>query len=179
MKSAATSGLRAILIGGDARSAVLSAALVTALSLLLLAHSRAADAMRAASDPVTIIASARDTIEAANSRWLPAMERGDAAAVASDYADDGVLLTANGTALRGRAAIAARYRAELAEMGQVVGGGLTQEGVTVSGGMVYEWGHGWLAFQKAGKRHVSSGPYFTVWRRDPDGAWRILRNLVL
>ena len=64
-------------------------------------------------------------------------------------------------------------------MGRVVGGGLVQEGVTVSGGMIYEWGHGWLAFQKDGKRHVSSGPYFTVWRQSPDGTWSILRNLVL
>jgi ketosteroid isomerase-like protein len=45
--------------------------------------------------------------------------------------------------------------------------------------MIYEWGNGWLAFQKDGKRQVSSGPYFTVWRRDPDGGWQILRNLVL
>ncbi|MDE2451158.1 MAG: nuclear transport factor 2 family protein, partial [Gammaproteobacteria bacterium] len=68
---------------------------------------------------------------------------------------------------------------ELAQLGRVVGGGLVQEGVAVSGGMIYEWGHGWLAFQKDGKRQVSSGPYFTVWRRNPGGSWQILRNLVL
>lgn len=79
----------------------------------------------------------------------------------------------------GRAAIAARYKEELAQLGRVVGGGLVQEGVAVSGGMIYEWGHGWLAFQKDGKRQVSSGPYFTVWRRNPGGNWQILRNLVL
>lgn len=172
MRSAVTSTLQPIL--------------VAALSLLFTAAPGSAATMHAVGpglavgpDPVTIIASAKDTIEAANTGWLPAMERGDASAVASDYADDGVLLTSNGTAIRGRAAIAARYRAELSEMGRIVGGGLVQEGVTVSAGMIYEWGHGWLAFQKSGKRKVSSGPYFTVWRRDPDGRWRILRNLVL
>ena len=156
-----------------AGSAVASLAfLAAALPLLLLALPSSAATMQAASaDPVTTIASAREAIETANSSWLPQMERGDAAGVAAAYSDDGVLLTANGTALRGRAAIAARYR--------VVDGGLVQEGVTVSGGLIYEWGHGWLAFQKEGKRQVSSGPYFTVWRRGPDGSWRISRNLVL
>ena len=55
-----------------------------------------------------------------------------------------------------------------------------QEGVTVSGGLIYEWGHGWLAFeQKDGKPKKSSGLYFTVWKRGPDGKWAIIRNLVL
>ena len=164
-----------------AGSAVASLAfLAAALPLLLLALPSAAATLQAVgSDPVTTIASAKEAIEIANSSWLPQMEHGDAAGVAAAYADDGVLLTSNGTALRGRAAIAARYRTELAELGRVVDGGLVQEGVAVSGGMIYEWGHGWLAFQKEGKRHVSSGPYFTVWRRGPDGSWRIIRNLVL
>ena len=164
-----------------AGSAVIPVALVAAaLASVFVARPGSADTRGVqGSDPVTIIASARSAIDAANSGWLPAMERGDAAAVAAAYADDGVLLTSKGAAFRGRAAIAARYRDELEHMGRVVGGGLVQEGVTVSGGMIYEWGHGWLAFQKDGKRRVSSGPYFTVWRRGPDGAWRIFRNLVL
>lgn len=164
-----------------AGSAVASLAfLAAALPLFLPAHPSSAATMHAAdSDPVTTIASAKEAIEVANSSWLPQMKRGDAGGVAAAYADDGVLLTSNGTALLGRAAIAARYRTELAQLGKVVDGGLVQEGVTVSGGMIYEWGHGWLAFQKEGKRQVSSGPYFTVWRRGHDGSWHIIRNLVL
>lgn len=167
-----------------AGSAVLPVALLTAaVPLLFLSRPSSAQTGRApgtpTADPVTLIASASNAIDAANSGWLPAMERGDAAAVAGAYADDGVLITSKGAAIRGRASIAALYRGELVQMGRVVGGGLVQEGVTVSGGMIYEWGRGWLAFQKDGKRRVSSGPYFTVWRRGPDGTWSILRNLVL
>jgi uncharacterized protein (TIGR02246 family) len=107
----------------------------------------------ASADPITIIASARQAIEAANTGWGPAMERGDAASVAAAYAVDGVLITSKGAAIRGRSAIAALYRAEITQLGRVSGGGLVQEGVTVSGGLVYEWGHGWLAFrQKDGNR---------------------------
>lgn len=154
-------------------------ALLLPVCLLALRSSMAA-MHEANSDPVTIIASAQPAIEAANAGWLPAMERGDADAVAAAYAADGVLITAKGEAVHGRAAIAARYRAEISQLGQVTGGGLVQEGVAVSNGLIYEWGHGWLAFrQKDGKRKVSSGPYFTVWRRGPDGRWAILRNLVL
>jgi uncharacterized protein (TIGR02246 family) len=158
-------------------------ALCTALLLpcgLLALRGAAAAAHESASDPVTLIGSAAQAIHAANTGWLPAMERGDADAVAAAYAPDGVLITSKGEAVRGRPAIAARYRAEMAQLGRVIGGGLVQEGVTVSGGLIYEWGHGWLAFQqKDGKRKVTSGPYFTVWRRAPDGNWAIIRNLVL
>jgi uncharacterized protein (TIGR02246 family) len=156
--------------------------LMAAASLLLPARPSSASAGQTQSmhpDPVTVIASARNAIDAANSGWLPAMERGDAAAVASAYADDGVLITSKGAAIRGPASIAALYRAELTQMGRVVGGGLVQEGMGVSGGMIYEWGRGWLAFQRDGKRRVTSGPYLTVWRRGADGGWQILRNLVL
>lgn len=154
------------------------------LCLLILRSSAAAipavGMHSAGPDPVTLIASARQAIEAANSGWLPAMKRGDAAAVAAAYAADGVLITSKGAAIRGRSAIAARYRAEIAQAGQVIDGGLVQEGVTVSGGLIYEWGHGWLVFrQKDGTRRKSSGPYFTVWQRGSDGAWAIIRNLVL
>lgn len=153
-----------------------------ALSAVCLSALRSVETAQAAAapDPITVIASARQAIEAANAGWLPAMERGDAAAVAAAYAPDGVLMTSNGTAIRGRSAIAARYQAEIATLGHVTGGGLVQEGVTVSGGLIYEWGHGWLAFsRKDGKRKVSSGPYLTVWRRQSDGSWAIIRNLVL
>jgi uncharacterized protein (TIGR02246 family) len=166
---------------GSAGPAVAAiASLAVALALLLTARpGSAATHGVQGPDPVTVIASARNAIDAANSGWVPAMERGDASAVAAAYADDGVLVTSKGDDIRGREAVAARYRAELAQMGRVVDGGLVQEGVAVSGGMIYEWGHGWLAFQKDGKRRVSSGPYLTVWRRGGDGRWQILRNLVL
>jgi uncharacterized protein (TIGR02246 family) len=139
-----------------------------------------ATARAPASDPVAIIASAKGAIETANTGWVPAMRRGDAAAVAAPYAEDGILIPANGTTVRGRAAIAAHYRAEMAHMGPIVGGGLVQDGVAVSNGLIYEWGHGWLAVrEKDGKRRVSGGAYLTVWRRGADGVWRIIRNLVL
>jgi uncharacterized protein (TIGR02246 family) len=161
-------------------SSLVSVVSAAVLAVCLLALPSPAATVRArGSDPVTLIASARQAIETANSGWVSQMERGDAAAVAAAYADDGVLVTSSGNAVRGRSAIAAFYRAEIARAGRITGGGLVQEGVTVSGGMIYEWGHGWLASERDGKRKVSSGPYLTVWRRGSDGTWRVIRNLVL
>jgi uncharacterized protein (TIGR02246 family) len=161
---------------------VLAAAMLPLCLLALLPSAAAAHdaAHDSAQDPVTLIASAQHAIEAANAARLPAMERGDADAVAAAYAADGVLITSKGTAVAGRSAIAALYRTELSQIGRVISGGLTQEGVTVSGGLIYEWGRGWLVFRlQDGKRKQSSGPYLTVWRRNPDGGWLIIRNLVL
>ena len=45
-------------------------------------------------------------------------------------------------------------------------------------GLLLEWGEGGLDFRtEDGKAGKSFGPYATVWRREPDGAWKIVRNL--
>jgi uncharacterized protein (TIGR02246 family) len=176
MSGVAGSVARPILAGG---LLVGAAAILLALGVPA-AHASSQSAQAAAPAPVSIIASAARTIDRANADWLPAMERGDAEAVAADYAEDGVFITSKGTAVRGRAAIAALYRTGFATKGRVVGGGLVQEGVTASNGMIYEWGHAWVVYSKKdGQKKVSSGPYLTVWRRDATGAWVIARNIVL
>jgi hypothetical protein len=72
-------------------------AVLSPICLLALRGSAAAVHMAAtqtaSADPITIIASARQAIEAANTGWVPAMERGDAASVAAAYAVDGVPIT--------------------------------------------------------------------------------------
>lgn len=173
-------------VAGSIPRSLLAGRLLAGAATILLAlsipaaHAWTKGAHAAAPDPVSLIASAARTIDRANADWLPAMQRGDAEAVAADYAEDGVFITAKGTAVRGRAAIAALYRTGFATNGRVVGGGLVQEGVTVSSGMIYEWGHAWVVYSKQdGEKKVSSGPYLTVWRREPNGAWMIARNIVL
>jgi uncharacterized protein (TIGR02246 family) len=129
---------------------------------------------------VAAIASAEPTIERANSAWLPAMMRGDARALAAPYADDGLLITAAGVTVRGRAAIAAFYRRDLRGLGRISGGGLVEDGVTFSEGLIYEWGRGWVIFRhQSGAPARGGGAYLTVWRRSTDGRWQIIRNLVL
>jgi uncharacterized protein (TIGR02246 family) len=115
-----------------------------------------------------------------NAAWLPALERRDGAAIAEAYADDGVLVAANGETTRGRAAIEQVMREAAERVGTVLRGSLVQDGITRAGPLIYEWGHAELevARPNGGPTRVT-GRYLTVWRQDSAGGWRIIRNLSL
>lgn len=108
------------------------------------------------------------------------MRAHDAGKIVSAYAAEGMFVTASGAVIRGRDSIAALYRKRFATIVQVTDGGIDREGMqSVNDTLVYEWGHGRLTFtDSAGATHTSRGPYLTVWRRESDGVWRIIRNLV-
>ena len=148
-------------------------------SLAFFESSSSAGTIRARTqDPVTIIASAQRAIETGDEGWVPTMERGDLAAIAAGFAQDGVFLTSTGTVIRGRAPVVALYRTDIAKMGPAIVGRLVQEGVTVSGGMICEWEHGWLIFEeKTGKRRISSAHYLTVWHRGTDSSRKVIWQL--
>lgn len=126
------------------------------------------------------LAEAKPTIDKANAEWLPAMRAKDPAALAAAYAEDGAFILADGREISGRAAIIDFYRQQVANLGEVLEGGIHQDGMTLAlDGLIYEWGHGGATIaDKAGKRSTSGGPYLTVWKRQADGRWMILRNLV-
>jgi uncharacterized protein (TIGR02246 family) len=124
--------------------------------------------------------SALPTIARADSEWLGAMRAHDAERIVAPYAGDGMFITATGAVVRGRDSIAALYRRRFGTIVHVVEGGIDREGTqSVNDSLVYEWGHGRLTFtDSSGATHASRGAYLTVWRRESDGAWRIIRNLV-
>jgi uncharacterized protein (TIGR02246 family) len=123
---------------------------------------------------------ARATIEAANAEWLPALKAGDAAKIAAPYAEDGIFVTATGTTVTGRQAVAQLMRDRIAQMGRVVTGELVQDGLTRQGSLIYEWGHATLQLAREGAAPAESrGRYLTVWRQAASGRWEISRNLSL
>ena len=127
-----------------------------------------------------LLAQARPTIEAANSDWVPAMKRKDAKAIASFYAEDGVLVAPNGAALKGRAAVEASYAKSMEKGFTFLRGGIVQDGVVlVPGPLIYEWGHADVEVERDGKVIRSAGNYLTVWKRNAAGTWEISRNLAL
>ena len=130
--------------------------------------------------PEDLLAQARPTIEAANSDWVPAMKRKDAKAIASFYAEDGVLVAPNGKALQGREAVEASYAKAMTPGFKLLGGGIVQDGVVlVPGPAIYEWGHADVEIERDGKTVRSSGNYLTVWKRNAAGKWEISRNLAM
>jgi len=129
-------------------------------------------------DCARLVASARPTIDHPHADWIRALKAADAAAIAADYADDGVFVGPDGKVFAGRAAVQALYAANGAAASRIVGGGITTLGTACSGdGMVYEWGRGDLTVRGAdGTPQTRGGPYLTVWKRS-GGDWKIVRNL--
>ncbi|HEX6533507.1 MAG TPA: DUF4440 domain-containing protein [Gemmatimonadaceae bacterium] len=132
-------------------------------------------------DTAAILASARPDIDSANAAWLPGLRRRDARAIAAAYADSGLFVAPDGAVTRGRVAVARLYAARFPELREIRAGAVVQDGLAVAGPtLVYEWGHAWIEMAPAaagGPSVRSGGAYLTVWRRERDGHWRIVRNL--
>lgn len=153
------------------------------LALLPLAG-RPLAAQGAALDTAALLASARPDIEAANAAWLPGLRAHDAAAIAAAYADSGLFIAGDGTVTRGRAAVERMYAARFPRLREIRDGAVVQDGLAVAGPTrVYEWGHAWIELAPAAGAAPgaaparSGGAYLTVWEREADGRWRIVRNL--
>jgi len=145
------------------------------------ANAATLSAQAAPLDSAAIIASARPEIDAANGDWLPALQRRDANAIAAAYADSGLFIAGDGSVIRGRAAVARMYAERFPRLRPIRAGGIVQDGLTVLGPTrIAEWGHGWLemaAERDDGPPVRSGGAYLTIWQREADGHWRIVRNL--
>lgn len=124
-------------------------------------------------DPATV----RRTIEAANTRYVDALKRADTTAAAAYYADDAVSLPQNQEAVRGHAAIS-KGLGEDARAMRVTDAKFTTEDVMVGGDLAVETGAYDITMQQTtGEDIKDKGKYITVWKRQPDGSWKIVRNI--
>ena len=125
-------------------------------------------------------AEVRRAIEAGNATREKAFRTLDAAAIASTFDVEGVNVGADGACTKGREAIEASMRTYLERSGPATSTSIVIGNVALDGDLAYEWGHS--EFHFAGK---PSGPkarvgrYLAVWKRQPDGGWKLLRNLGL
>ncbi|HYU27682.1 MAG TPA: DUF4440 domain-containing protein [Gemmatimonadales bacterium] len=140
-------------------------------------------AWRVASIQVTVVdpdsAAVRQAIESSNARYLDAFRRGDAAEVASHYTDDAVVMAPNMPAWQGRAGIVPGFSGFLAQF-SVPAARLATQDVIITGWYVIERGtYVWTLHPKTGTGAdiVDNGKYLTVWERQPDGSWKIVRDI--
>ena len=122
----------------------------------------------------------RRAIEAGNAQWIDGFRRADAAPVALSFSEDAVNVGKDGTVDRGRDAIAARMRDYLKTTGAATSARVDIGDFVVDGDLVYEWGRSDARFSgKTGGPDRRVGRYLTCWKRQPDGGWKIFRNLSL
>ena len=123
------------------------------------------------------VSEVRQAIERLDAQWEDAANRGDAAAVASLYAEDGRFMVPNADIVEGRANIQAAVQG-LVDM-KLRNVDLTTVDVGASGDLAYEVGRYSLEVQPPGApQHVTDkGKYVLVLKRQTDGTWKIVADI--
>lgn len=119
---------------------------------------------------------ARRQIDAGNQQWVDAMKQGNVDLLALGDTVDAVDCSPKGHCILGRAALEEHMKQEMAKFGKADSASVNSVGSVQQGGYVYEWGEAKAHFPN-GKRIVDR--YLTVWQKQPDGTWKLFRNLVI
>lgn len=151
---------------------------VPSLALLLTVAACAAPAPEAPATPPVDVAALKDTIQARDKEWSAAYLAGNAVGIANLYTEDAATLPPTGDWVRGREAIAKGMQAHFDTVTVTAREDIADE-VIPAGDHVVEIGHySWQGTTKAGNKPVgAAGRYMVVWRKEADGAWRLLRDI--
>jgi len=123
------------------------------------------------------VAAVKAAIEATNGRFLDAFKRGDKAGMMANYAEDAVVMMPNEEAWRGRTGLDKGFGDFLAQM-SFKDGSTTTTDVMVAGDLAIETGaFAWTLQPKSGAEVRDKGKYLTVWKRQADGTWKIVRDI--
>ena len=123
-----------------------------------------------------IESAARKQIDAGNQAWIEGMKQGRVGLIAATYTVDAVDCSSQGVCITGRSAIEAHIKEEIANFGKADSASVTSIGSVQQGRFIYEWGQAEAHFP-SGRKIVDR--YLTAWQQQPDGAWKIFRNLVI
>lgn len=150
---------------------------VAALSALAMACEKPESEEMDKAPTAAEIAAVRTAIEAANNMAVAAVTAGDVTKLLANYADDAVFMFPNAPAMRGRAEIEAGIK-KMMEGATFTNMKFTTEDVMLAGDMAVETGSNEMTITpKGGKAMVDKGKYITVWKRQADGSWKIVRDV--
>jgi len=124
-----------------------------------------------------ILDSLRRMIISSNVEASEAIRRKDAAAMAEWFARDALFFQPNLPALEGRDAIRHYYADAFSPAVNLQEGTFATSEVHAAGDLGIETGTSIMTWQASGKPAVTvAGKYLTVWKRQPNGSWRIWRH---
>lgn len=117
--------------------------------------------------------------DAANKAFAAAMVKGDAAAVADTYTEDGQLMFFDGTTYKGRKAIQ-ELMAGFFSGNSVKSMTLTSEETQWMGAAILDIGrYEMVTVGKDGKESTSKGRFMEILKKGKDGKWRLYRDCPL
>ena len=148
------------------------------LTFVLIAAACAAPAKTPETPPVDP-AALKDAIQAREKEWSAAFLAGNAAAIAALYTEDAASIQPAGESWTGRAAITKNEQAQLDTLNVTAREDIAEEVIPAGADHAIEIGHySYQATSKASKKPVAaSGRYMVLWRKDPDGVWRLQRDI--
>ena len=124
-------------------------------------------------------AEVRKAIEAGNAQYIKAFASADAGGVAAVYDEDGARLNPKGKVIRGRKAIKENLDKFIKDVGPVTVT-LETSDLWLIDDTAFETGKWSYTFTPPGRQQKTiGGRYVTQWRRQKDGAWKILLDLGL
>jgi uncharacterized protein (TIGR02246 family) len=154
------------------------------LSLSIAGCAKGADDAVPAPDSASGVASATESnasdagqaIDAAMARYVDAVKRGDAAAIAAAHTIDAIVVMPSGPAMKGKSALTKGF-ADMLTASSVVRLLSSNVERKVDGDLAVETGTFEVTMQPKtpGAERTDKGQYMVVWQRQPDGSWRILR----
>lgn len=123
------------------------------------------------------LADVKRAIERGNAQWSEGWAKGDAALVASLFANDGVQLVGSGGIVRGPKEIGDRLKVAMQGVEPGVKVTVTTVKVWLDGNVAYETGKYKYDYTEKGKPGVEAGRYVTTWKRQTDGSWKLTMTM--
>ena len=113
-------------------------------------------------------------------RWMAAYNSHDAAALASNYAEDAALANPDTPLVTGLDAIRKETAGFAADPNLKIQFSSDRIGVAASGELAYSRGHYDMTYTDPETKKVadSSGHYLTVYRKQADGSWKAVEDFV-
>ena len=121
----------------------------------------------------------RAAIDSADRTFETAFKRGDMATTSSFYEDNAVSVHAHLEPMKGRAAIAKGFGEFLKMIGKMNDFSVQRQELDVYADHVIEIGTYSISFTPTGAKDAISdhGSYLNYWRKQPDGSWKIHRDV--